>query len=58
MAEKSKQFFYCKRCNCEISKEEHDKAMKIKFLPLCKKCEPEMREKFEKWYPIFQKFKL
>lgn len=52
------KIFFCKNCGIEISKEKNDEAIENKFLPLCEKCEPEIKEKFLKWSPIFQKFKF
>jgi predicted SprT family Zn-dependent metalloprotease len=54
----TKEVYICKKCNKEISKERHEKAIKENWLPLCEKCDPEMRENFKKWYPLFQKFKF
>lgn len=58
MAEKFVEVPACKHCGIAISQEEWDNALKAHFLPLCKKCEPEIKEKFKQWMPIFQKFKL
>jgi NAD-dependent SIR2 family protein deacetylase len=48
----------CKRCGVALSVEKWDNALKAHWLPLCDKCEPEMKEKFKQWYPIFAKLKL
>jgi len=48
------QVYCCKNCGIAISKEKHEKAMEIKWLPLCDNCEPEITEKFKKWAPLFQ----
>jgi len=58
IAKKPPERFFCRRCHAIITKEENDKAIKNKWIPLCKKCDPEIREKFEKWYPKFQQMKL
>lgn len=58
MTTEPKEKFFCKRCQKEITKEQHDDAIKARWLPLCSECEPEIKEKFKKWYPQFQKMNL
>jgi NAD-dependent SIR2 family protein deacetylase len=48
----------CKRCGVVISQEAWDNAINIHWLPLCDKCDPELKAKFKKWSPIFQQLKL
>lgn len=57
MHEQNKHFF-CKHCGVEISKESNDKAISENWLPLCDKCDSEIKQKFLEWKPIFDKFKF
>jgi NAD-dependent SIR2 family protein deacetylase len=50
--------FICKKCKIEISKERHDKAIAERWLPLCEDCDGEIKEKFKKWYSLFQNMKF
>lgn len=50
--------YFCKNCGLEITKEKNDEAIKSNWLPLCEKCDPEIKKKFEEWKPIFDKFKF
>lgn len=56
--EENLEKFHCRRCKAEITKEENDKAIQDNWIPLCWLCGPEVRDKFEKWYPQFKKMKL
>jgi NAD-dependent SIR2 family protein deacetylase len=49
---------HCRRCGKEISEEQEQESIKKHWIPLCSDCEPEIKEKFKKWHPLFQKFKL
>lgn len=49
---------FCRRCRAEISKEREQEAIKANWIPLCEKCDPELRKKFEKWYKKFLEMKF
>jgi len=48
----------CKHCGIAITQEKWDNAIKVHWLPLCEKCEPELKDKFKKWYPLLEKLRL
>lgn len=48
----------CKSCGVAISQQTWDNAIKIHFLPLCEKCEPIIRKRFEICKPLFDQLKL
>jgi NAD-dependent SIR2 family protein deacetylase len=48
---------HCRRCGVEISQDQEDQAIKDHWIPLCAECEPEIKEKAKKWWPLFQKFR-
>lgn len=58
MIKKTKIRPHCRRCGVQITQQKEDEALKNKFIPLCEKCEPEIKEKLKKWTPKFQQFGL
>ena len=49
------EMFFCRQCHIEISKEKEESAIKARWIPLCEKCEPEIKEKFKKFYELWPK---
>ena len=58
MTEKFVEVPACKNCGVAITQKKWDNALKAHWLPLCEKCEPEIKAKYKEWSPIFQKFKF
>lgn len=48
----------CKNCGIAISQEKWDNAIKAHWLPVCEKCAPEIKLKFEAWSPLLAQLKL
>lgn len=53
-----KGVFICKKCFAEIGEKKYNQAILDHFIPLCDSCEPLIREKMKKWYPLFQNMKF